>query len=103
MPGNIASWIFFGLFCGVWLLAMLRLLGMRLAPVKTVRATVVDKNRTEVFSKYSGNGKHCKYAVVFSAEGKKLSFYVSEFSYGGYHKGETGMLTYKGDRLIDFQ
>jgi hypothetical protein len=47
-------------------------------------------------------GKRYRYAVVFSAEGKRFSFYVSEFSFGGYRKGERGMLTYKGNKIIDF-
>ncbi len=102
MPDNIATWIFTGLILIVYLLIAIRFLKNRLAPVKKVRVTVIDKNRIERFSKYSGNGKRYQYAIVFSANGQKLSFYVSEFSYGGYRKGETGMLTYKGDRLIDF-
>lgn len=76
--------------------------GHKLAPVRTVKAKVVDKNRTELFSKYSGTGKSYRYAVVFEADGKKVSFYVSEFSYGGYRKGETGTLKYQGRRIIDF-
>ena len=102
MPDNIASWIFMGLIAFAYLLVAIRFAKNCLAPVKKVRATVIDKNRIEVFSKYSGNGKRYKYAIVFSTSGGKLSFYVSEFSYGGYRKGETGTLTYKGDRLIDF-
>lgn len=103
MPDNLSNIIIISLFFGVGLLAAIRLLAKRLAPVKTLPATVADKHKTEVFSKYAGNGKHIKYAVVFSAGGKKLSFYVSEFSYGGYRVGEKGMLTYKGNRIIDFK
>ena len=103
MPENLSNIIIIALFLGVGLLAAIRLLAKRLVPVKTVAATVVDKHKTEVFSKYAGNGKHIKYAVVFSAGGKKLSFYVSEFSYGGYRVGEKGTLTYKGSKLIGFQ
>lgn len=73
-----------------------------LAPVRTADATVVHKQTVESFSKYSGTGKHTKYAVTFSVNGKSKSFYVSEFSYRGYRIGEAGNLTYKGDRLIDF-
>lgn len=102
MPENIVSWILTGVIAIVYLLVAIRFIRNRLAPVKKVKATVIDKNRVELFSKYSGNGKRYKYAIVFSANEKKLSFYVSEFSYGGYRKGETGTLTYKGDRLIDF-
>lgn len=100
MPDSIVSWVFFGFIAVLYILILIRFLKNRLAPVKKVRATVIDKNKIESFSKYSG--KHIKYAVVFSADGRKLSFYVSEFSYGGYRKGESGTLTYKGGRLIDF-
>ena len=72
------------------------------ASVKTVKAVVVDKHKIETFSKYSGNGKNEKYVVVFSVNGKKKSFYVSQFSYGGYRINEKGMLKYKGDNLIGF-
>lgn len=102
MPDNIVSWIYFALFAVLYLLLLVRFLKNRIAPIKKVKATVIDKNRVEFFSKYRGNGKGYKYAVVFSADGRKLSFYVSELSYGGYRKGESGTLTYKGDRLIDF-
>ena len=98
--GNATNWIFMGLIGIVYLLVMIRFLQNRFAPVKKRKATVIDKNRRELFSKHGG--KQYKYAVIFSADGQKLSFYVSEFSYNGYRKGETGMLTYQGNRLIDF-
>lgn len=94
------------LVSALWLFVLIRVIFRvvknKYAPVKTVKAVVVDKHKIETFSKYSGNGKREKYVIVFSAEGKKLSFYVSEFSYGGYRIKETGKLKYKGDRLIDF-
>lgn len=102
MPDNIATWILTGLIAVVYLLVLIRFLRNRFAPVRKRKATVIDKNRIEFFSKHSGGGKRYKYAVVFSADGQKLSFYVSEFSYNGYRKGETGTLTYQGNRLIDF-
>lgn len=34
---------------------------------------------------------------------KRCSFYVSAFTYNGYHINEHGPLTCKGDRVIDFQ
>ena len=107
MPENLASVVFFSLMFGLWLWAMVRLLlkGIKSkhAPVKTVQALVVDKQIIETFSKYSGNGKHEKYVIVFSVNGKKKSFYVSQFSYGGYRVNEEGALTYKGDKLIEFK
>lgn len=88
----------------LWVVAYgIRLCRNWFAPVLTVKATVANKQPVENFSKCSRSGKSIKkYAVTFSAEGKRLSFYVSEFSYGGYRIGESGKLTYKGDRLIDF-
>lgn len=72
------------------------------APVTVVDATVVHKQEVELLSKYAGNGKHVKYAVTFLVKDKRISFYVSSLSYDGYNIGESGTLTYKGDRLIDF-
>lgn len=75
----------------------------RYAPVKTVKAKVIRKHTVETVSKYAGNGKQERHVVVFSAEGKTLSFYVSAFSYNGYNVNETGTLTYKGSRIISFR
>ncbi len=72
----------------------------RLAPVRSVRARVADKHRSEVFSK---SARRYRCVVVFEAEGKRLAFQVSELSYGGYTVGRRGTLKYRGDRLLDFQ
>lgn len=101
-PYNIIMLCFAGLLAVVWIIAIVRTVHKRFAPLKTVKAEIIDKHTVEFFSKYKGNGKHVRYVVVFSAEGKKLSFYVSEFSYGGYRKGEKGKLTYRGDKIVDF-
>ena len=106
MPENTWNTVILVLFIGLWVLAMVgvavKLFKNRLASIKTVKAEVIGKNKIEGFSKYAGNGKREKYVVVFQAEGKKLSFYVSEFTYRGYKPGETGTLKYKGDKIIDF-
>ena len=103
MPENLPSMVLFSLFVGIGLVALVRFLIFRCAPIKTIPAVVADKQKTEVFSKYSGTGKQAKYAIIFSAEGKKHSFYVSKFSYDGYRIGEKGKLTYKGSKLISFK
>ena len=99
---EILQWIVTLLAIAFSLFVMIRLIARWIAarhePVKTVKAQVVDK-----FSKYAGSGKRKQYIVVFSAEGKRLSFYVSEFSYGGYRVNEWGTLTYQGSRLVDFR
>lgn len=107
MPENISNIIIISLFLGVGALAVVSLLVKavknRYAPIKTVKAVVIDKNKVEAFSKYSGNGKSEKYVIVFSVDGKKKSFYVSQFSYNGYRVNERGTLKYKGDKLIEFK
>ena len=107
MPEHISNIIIVCLFAGIGLLALvgilLKLIKNRRAAVVTVNAVVIDKHKTEVFSKYSGNGRQVKYTVIFLAEGKKLSFHVSEFSYAGYQVNEKGTLKYKGNRLIEFR
>ena len=107
MPENISNIVIVSLFMGVGALALVSVLVKvvknRYAPIKTVKAVVIDKNKVETFSKYSGNGKSEKYVIVFSVEGKKKSFYVSQFSYNGYRINEKGTLKYKGDKLIEFK
>ena len=107
MPENISNIIIISLFMGLGALALVSLLVKavknRHAPVRTVKAVVIDKNKVETFSKYSGTGKSEKYVIVFSVGGKKKSFYVSQFSYNGYRINEKGMLKYKGDKLIEFK
>ena len=107
MPENISNIINISLFMGIGVLAvgsiLIRLVKNRYAPIKTVKAVVIDKNKVETFSKYSGNGKSEKYVIVFLVDGKKKSFYVSQFSYNGYRVNEKGTLKYKGDKLIAFK
>ena len=107
MPENIAGIVILSLFVGISVFAfvslLVKLIKNRVAPVRTVKAVVLDKQKVEIFSKYSGTGKREKYVVVFSVDGKKKSFYVSQFSYGGYRLNEKGTLKYQGDKLIDFK
>ena len=99
--GNIGVILLLGLWLVVFVIGMIRMLRSKFGPVITVKARVVDKNKIESFSKYTGKTE--RYAVVFEAKGKKLSFYVSAFSYGGYRIGETGTLQYRGNQLISFE
>ena len=107
MPENISNIIIISLFLGVGALAVVSLLVKavknRYASIKTVKAVVIDKNKVETFSKYSGTGKSEKYVIVFSVGSKKKSFYVSQFSYNGYRINEKGTLKYKGDKIIEFK
>ena len=72
------------------------------APIKSVAAQVINKNKFETFSKYSPTGKNANYVIVFSINGKKKSFKVSEFSYDGYKVNEKGTLKYRGNTIISF-
>ena len=92
--------VFMLLLMGLCLFAGVKWIVRRYGPVRTAKATVIDKCKTETISKYSG--KTTRYVVTFEIAGKRKGFYVSEFSYGGYRKGESGMLQYRGDRIIDF-
>ncbi len=107
MANNVLSNAVAVFFLGLWLAAIVgifvKTIKSKHALARTVEAVVVDKHIVESFSVYSGNGKREKFEVVFSVDGKKKAFYVSEFSYGGYWIGEKGMLTYKGDSLIGFK
>ena len=102
MPENLGSYIGFSVTV-IWFVGILIWFFRRqYGKTKTVKATLVNKQVTESFSKYSATGKTKHYYVTFLVNGKRRSFQVSEFSYNGYRKGETGTLKYKGDRIIDF-
>ena len=107
MPENVINIVITSIFIGIGALAMgsiiARTIKNRYAPIKKVKAVIIDKNKIESFSKYSGNGKAEKYVIVFSVNGKKKSFYVSQFSYNGYKVNEKGILKYKGNKLISFK
>ena len=107
MPENVINIVITSIFIGIGALAMgsiiARTIKNRYAPIKKVKAVIIDKNKIESFSKYSGNGEAEKYVIVFSVNGKKKSFYVSQFSYNGYKVNEKGTLKYKGNKLISFK
>ena len=107
MPENVINIVITSIFIGIGALAMgsiiARTIKNRYAPIKVVEAVIIDKNKIESFSKYSGNGQTEKYVIVFSVNGKKKSFYVSQFSYNGYKVNEKGILKYKGNKLISFK
>lgn len=99
---NIIALIIFALWILLIVVIAVRFLRNKFAPVRCENAVVIHKQTAENFSKYAGSGKRTRYVVIFSVDGKKRSFYVSEFSYKGYRLNETGKLTYKGNRIIDF-
>ena len=101
MP-NIVSCIYLVLVLAITVSLAIKLGKNVFAPTVVANAKVVNKQTVETFSKYARTSKHTKYAVTFSVNGKNRSFYVSAFSYNGYKKGDTGVLTYKGDKLISF-
>ena len=107
MPENVINIVITSIFIGIGALAMgsiiVRTIKNRYAPIKKVKAVIIDINKIESFSKYSGSGQTEKYVIVFSVNGKKKSFYVSQFSYNGHKVNENGTLKYKGNKLISFK
>lgn len=100
---NWANYLLIGVLFSIYLIIFIRFCRSCFGAVKTVRATVVHKQEVELTAPRSPKGKYTKFAVTFQIEEKRKSFYVSEVSYQGYRKGDRGTLTYRGDRLIDFQ
>ena len=90
------------LVAAIYLVILVRFCMNRFSPEKKVSAVVVHKQKVELTAPKSPSGVRVRYAVTFEFDGKRKSFYVSELSYAGYRKGEKGKLTYRGDRLIDF-
>ncbi len=85
-----------------WMIVIIKFLCRGKSPVKTVDAVVVEKYKHKHVSKYQSTFSNESCVVVFSVNGKKKSFTVSEFTYDGYKIKEKGKLKYKGDKIIDF-
>lgn len=102
MPNNIVGLVFISLWLLAFVAFVIKQIRNRYAPIKSINAVIIDKQIIESFSKYSGDGKHKKYVIIFLANNKKMSFEVSAFSFGGYKINEKGVLKYKGTKLIDF-
>ncbi|MBE7053112.1 MAG: DUF2500 domain-containing protein [Ruminococcaceae bacterium] len=100
---DIINYIIIAICLLCWILIILKLMQSKFAPVKTVKAEVFDKYKPDVISKYPKNLKSKRYVVVFKTKDKKLSFNVSEFSYGNYKINEKGTLKYKGTKIISFK
>ncbi|MBQ8541622.1 MAG: DUF2500 family protein [Clostridia bacterium] len=72
------------------------------AKVKKVKAQLVEKYTYTPVSRSEANPK--VYVLVFECEkGKRLSFNVPQFSYGGYKLKKKGTLKYKGDMILEFK
>ena len=72
--------------------------------VKEVPATVVDKQKYQerIYRKSQAPFDRTRYVITFLCDNKKLYFDVSELSYSHYYINQTGMLKYKGSKIIDF-
>ena len=103
MPEHILEILGFFFILILGSLQFIKMAMNRFAPVKTSKAVVVDKTVIQRFSRYAGDGKAREYVIVFSLEGKKKSFSVSQFSYNGYRINEKGTLKYRGNRIISFE
>lgn len=90
------------LFLGLMLLCYWNLFKERFAKVKRVKAQLVEKYTYTAVSRSNPNAK--VYVLVFETEkGKRLSFNVADFSYGGYKLKKKGTLKYKGDMILEFK
>ena len=101
---DILSYLAVIFFVICWLLILLKFTKGRNTEPRKVKAVITDKYKYTPVSHIPGtfNNKP-EYTVVFSVGTKKLSFYVSEYSFSNYRVGKKGTLTYKGDRLIEFK
>ncbi len=101
--GTLINLIFIILFLLIWVAIIKRFIWNRIAPVKTVKAELVDKYKTNRFSRYPKTFSPERYIIVFKINDKKLLFNVSEFSYNNYMVKKKGTLKYKGSNIISFK
>ena len=100
---DVINYILIGISLLCWFLIILKLIQNKFSSVKTLKAEVVYKYKPNVVSKYPESWKPKSCVVVFKIKEKKLSFNVSEFSYGNYKISEKGTLKYKGNKIISFK
>lgn len=82
----------------------MRVLKNMLSKPKIVQATVVNKQEYEqlIMYRHQAPQEKQKYVVSFFYGGRKKDFYVSLYMYDSLRINQTGKLTYKGDRILDF-
>lgn len=97
---NIISMV---LFLACWFLIFKKIIWNKIAPVKTVKAEIIDKYVSDTVSRYPGTFKRERHIIMFSVNGKKLAFDVSEYSFNNYEIKDKGTLKYKGTRIITFK
>ena len=102
MLSNVINIMAIALLVLCWILIAKRFLVNQFAPVKSVKAEVFDKYQSNTVSRIPRIYKREQYIVVFAAKEKKLSFCVSEFSYGDYKVKDKGTLKYRGNKIISF-
>jgi len=100
---NVMNMLLVLLMLLCWVLIIIKFIRNKYAPVKSVKAEIFDKYKVDSVSKIHGTFKREHYIVVFSTSEKKLSFPVSEFSYGNYKIKDKGTLKYKGNQIISFK
>ncbi len=90
---------------GLFMCIAIRIFRDKFSAEKSVKATVIDKQTylQEQFFKTQAPKTEQKYIVTFMSGKKKMSFNVSPLSYNGYKVNQTGMLKYKGSKIIDFR
>lgn len=103
--GNIVNYIFaiiaFVIFIGIVIKAAVNILSKE----RQVEAIIVDKQSYDkiVYRKSQAPFTKKEYIITFNCGNKKRHFEVSELSYGNYKINQKGILSYKGNRLIDFK
>jgi len=100
---NIITYAFAGFGILVWVILCARYIINKFAAEKTVTATVCDKYVVKSSVRIPIILQPQKFIVVFSKDGKRIAFRVSEVSYNGYEVKEKGKLIYKGNKIIDFK
>jgi len=100
---NIVNVIAVIIFLVCWFFIIKKLVTDKISSVKSVKAVISHKYKTNTASKYPETLRKPNYVVIFDVGNQKRSFYVSEFSYNNYKIGEKGMLKYKGNKIVDFK
>lgn len=99
--------IFFGIFLMIFVTSLVKGAGQYFknnnTPEKIIPARLVAK-RTHTWGGHGNMSAHTSYYATFETqEGERLELPVSGKFTGMHVEGDTGVLTYRGTRFIDFQ
>ncbi len=103
--GNIVNFVFVLIGIVIIICIIAKIFSNHVFNEKEVKAMVINMQcyNKQIYGKIQAPYIKKQHVITFQCGNKKRHFDVSELSYGNYKINQTGILKYKGRRLIDFK